>query len=442
MSHEIIVRRPVSFVRILFAALIGLSGAASVQAGSPAWPQWGGPNRNFKCKAKGLAESWPEKGPKKLWSRELGDGYSAIVCDGDTLYTMYTIREKLEKNKYALKGQEAVIALDARTGKTQWEYKYDAPWEKDMEMEYGPGPYSTPLVVGDRLITIGVTAKMFCFDKSSGKVLWKHDLREEYKLPVEKGDRGFGSSPVAYKNTVLLPVGGKGKGIVAWDLESGSETWKGGNFKPTYASLFVIKLDDEDQIVVFGQKEVLGARPGTGEVLWKHAHPTQYGANISTPVWDAKNRRLFISSAYGMGSRGIQLEHQDGKTEAKELWYNKKMKIHFGNAVQVGGLVLGSSGDFMGCTLCAVDLATGEFAWQQRGIAKATVLYADKKLIVLDEDGNLIVGRVTRDGFDQLSAGQVCDKNAWTVPTLVGRTLYLRDRKSIMALDLGAESAS
>jgi hypothetical protein len=81
-------------------------------------------------------------------------------------------------------------------------------------------------------------------------------------------------------------------------------------------------------------------------------------------------------------------------------------------------------------------------AWQQRGIAKATVLYADKKLLVLDEDGNLIVGRVTRDGFDQVAKAQVCDKNAWTVPTLVGRTLFLRDRKSIMALDLGAESSS
>jgi outer membrane protein assembly factor BamB len=427
---------------VLVVVLMGAAGAVTSQAGPPDWTQWGGPRRNFKCKVTGLAESWPESGPKKLWSRELGDGYSAIVCDGDTLYTQYTIREKLERNKYALEGQEAVIALDARTGKTLWEYKYDVPWEKDMAMEYGPGPYSTPLVSGDRLITIGVTAKMFCFDKSTGKVLWQHDLRKEYDLPMEKGDRGYGSSPCAYRNTVVLPVGGKGKGLVAWDIQTGSEAWKGGNFKPTYASVFVIQLDGEEQFVVFSPKEVLGARPGTGEILWKHAHPTQWGANISTPVWDAKNKRLFISSAYGMGSRGIQLDRKDGRTQATELWYNKRMKIHFGNAVQVGGLVLGSSGDFAVCLLCAVDLASGELAWQQRGIAKATVLYADKKLLVLDEDGNLIVGRVTRDGFDQVAKAQVCDKNAWTVPTLVGRTLFLRDRKSIMALDLGAESSS
>jgi hypothetical protein len=118
------------------------------------------------------------------------------------------------------------------------------------------------------------------------------------------------------------------------------------------------------------------------------------------------------------------------------------MKIHFGNAVRIGGVVYGSSGDFGPSILCAVDMKTGDFLWQQRGIAKANVLYADKKLIVLDEDGHLILGRATRDAFEQLAKAQVCDKNAWTVPTLVGRTLFLRDRKNILALDLSAESSS
>jgi hypothetical protein len=35
------------------------------------WPQWGGPQRNFMVEVKGLAETWPAAGPKRLWSREL-----------------------------------------------------------------------------------------------------------------------------------------------------------------------------------------------------------------------------------------------------------------------------------------------------------------------------------------------------------------------------------
>ena len=58
------------------------------------WPQWGGPSRNFVSTAKGLAASWPEKGPRQLWSRPLGQGHSSIVVAGNTLYTMYSEGEQ------------------------------------------------------------------------------------------------------------------------------------------------------------------------------------------------------------------------------------------------------------------------------------------------------------------------------------------------------------
>ena len=58
---------------------------------SPAdWSLWGGPSRDFHVAVSApLADSWPSDGPKKLWERELGEGYSAIAVRGDTLYTMY-----------------------------------------------------------------------------------------------------------------------------------------------------------------------------------------------------------------------------------------------------------------------------------------------------------------------------------------------------------------
>ena len=70
----------------LFAALLGWAAA---QGASLEWPQFAGPHRNFTSDAKGLANSWPASGPKKLWSRDLGDGYSGIAVDGAVLYTMY-----------------------------------------------------------------------------------------------------------------------------------------------------------------------------------------------------------------------------------------------------------------------------------------------------------------------------------------------------------------
>src|ERR1044071_544032 len=110
------------------------------------WLQWGGPSRNFTTNSKGLAASWPATGPKRLWSRPLGGGHSSILASGNTLYTMYSQGE-----------QEIVISLAADTGKTIWEYKYDAPSPAGMNYEFGVGPHSTPLLVGDLLYTVGAT---------------------------------------------------------------------------------------------------------------------------------------------------------------------------------------------------------------------------------------------------------------------------------------------
>ena len=74
--------------RALVPAVLCATSVSS-QSPSPAWPQWGGPTRDFKAPAARLAASWPASGPQALWSRDLGDGYSAIVTDGDTLFTMY-----------------------------------------------------------------------------------------------------------------------------------------------------------------------------------------------------------------------------------------------------------------------------------------------------------------------------------------------------------------
>jgi hypothetical protein len=96
------------------------------------WNQWGGTNRNFKSAAKGLAVSWSPTGPRKLWQRQFGEGYSAIAATDGKLFTMYR------------KGDtETVVALDAANGKTLWEFPYNAPFAKEYDMSHGEGPHAT-----------------------------------------------------------------------------------------------------------------------------------------------------------------------------------------------------------------------------------------------------------------------------------------------------------
>ena len=146
---------------------------------------------------------------------------------------------------------------------------------------------------------------------------------------------------------------------------------------------------------------------------------------------------LFMSSAYDGGGRAVRLTRQDGATKVEELWFSNQVRVHFGSVVRLGDTVYGSSGDFGPAPLSAVDVHTGEVLWRDRSFAKLSAVYADGKLVVLDEDGVLGLAKVSREGLEVLARAQVVNSLAWTVPTLVGSRLYLRTREEILALELG-----
>ena len=87
--------------------------------------------------------------------------------------------------------------------------------------------------------------------------------------------------------------------------------------------------------------------------------------------------------------------------------------------------------------MSAVNVKTGEIAWRKRGMAKANVVEADGRLIILDEDGKLFLTTASPQDLTVHSEIELLNKVAWTVPTIVGTTMYVRDKKDILALDLG-----
>ena len=410
--------------RKVLCGLFSLLGVFSLFAeghAQPEWPQWGGPGRDFVSKSKGLATSWPEKGPRQLWSRALGEGHSAIVVEGNTLYTMYSKGE-----------EEFVVALAADTGKTIWELKYAAP-TAGVNYEYGFGPHATPLLIGDLIYTVGSIGKLHALEKKTGEVVWSHDLYKD--LGGQKMDRGYSCSPLAYKNNVILTLGGQGQTLVAFNQRDGKVAWKSQNLDMSPASPIIINVDGQDQLVAFMGREIVGMDPNNGERLWSHPHVTEWGLNISTPVWGDDNL-LFLSSAYSGGSRVLKLNRSEGKTTVSELWFHRRLRLHHTTAIRIGDFVYASSGDFGPAFLAGVNVKTGDIAFQDRSFPKANLLYADGKLIILDEDGNLALATVSPAGLTVISKVSVMKNLAWTVPTLVGTKLYLRDRRTIAALDL------
>jgi outer membrane protein assembly factor BamB len=406
--------------RIVLISLFLLLTSVWALAQSNDWTQFGGPHRDFMLDVKGLAAAWPEAGPKQLWTRELGNGYSQIIADKGKLYTMYRKGE-----------QEIVISLDGASGKTLWEYGYKAVVTN--QMTHAIGPRATPLVVGKLLYAFGALGNFHCFDKQSGKVIWSHDVMTEFKAPLP--DECYGSSPLAYKNTVIIPVGAPGASLMAFNQKDGSVVWKKQDFVISNSSPILIKVGAQDQLVMVMQENIVGLDPNNGELLWSHPHKNKTKTNVSTPVWGNDNL-LFCSSAYDSGGRMLKLTKDGNKTRVEEVWFQRLLRIHFTNVIRLGDTLYGSSGDFGPAPFTAIDARTGTLLWRDRGVARASFIYADGRFILMDEDGNLALASPTQAGLKMHSKVQLLTNTAWTPPTLAGKSLYLRDLKTIMALDV------
>lgn len=417
----------VVILALLVLPSVRVDKATYAQAAGGEWPQLGGPTRNFRIPAASIARSWPEAGPRQRWRRPLGEGYSSVLVDGTTLVTMYRRGDA-----------EVVVALDSATGKTRWEHAYSAPLTHDGYFDVwlksaGPGPYASPLIADGMVFAVGVTGKFRALDLRTGAVRWSRDL---VSLLEGSDYNAFASSPLAYGDNVILPLGGSGRGLVAFRRSSGEIAWRGEPFALGPGSPIVIDVDGHPELAVWGQTELAGMDPQSGRVLWRHPHIAQHGLNISTPVWSSGNR-LFASSAYGGGSRMLRLARTGNRTTPTELWSNGRLRLHFGSSLVLGNLIVGSSGDFGPAFLVALNAETGVELWRERTFARAQLVDVGGTLVIVDEDGEVAVATASESGLRVHARKTVLTSNAWTPPTVVGSTVYLRDRKEIVALDLG-----
>jgi len=427
-----------SFLEMAFAApaLAQAAGRALAKPPAPApppaaapvgvaWTQWGGPHRNFITEATGIKDVWPASGPRVVWKRPLGEGYSAPVVENGVVYTMY-----------GRPREEVVVAANAETGQTLWEAASPFDFVSDAGAEMGNGPYASPLIAGDRLITAGVAGKLQCFDKRTGKVQWTQELWRTHK-----GSRlmyGYASSPIAFRDLVIVPVGAPGKSIMAFRQSDGSVAWGKLDFGNVYSSPVLINVSGLEQLAVLMDGAVLAVNPHNGDEQWEVPFKASYAIAIATPLYGPDDNLLFISSEYDGGAKVIELRRNGLQTTATELWSSNRLRLHHGNAMRVGeAIYFSSGGKGSQPILSAVEARSGTILWQERSIGKATFVRADGKLITLDGDGTLMIAYPSPQGFKIAAKAPVLGALAWTPPVLVGTRLYLRNRSTLMALDLG-----
>jgi outer membrane protein assembly factor BamB len=273
---------------------------------------------------------------------------------------------------------------------------------------------------------------MHALDKTDGTVLWDRDLWGA-DLAGNRLGHGYASSPVAYRDTVILPVGGPGAALVAFDQATGEIRWQAHDFRNSYSSPNLYTLAGEEQLVVFMAEELVAVDPATGVLRWSWPHVNQWGHNITMPA--VLGDTIFFTSPQA-GARGLRLTPNGEGVDIEQLWSTRRIQFYHAATVQQGEWVFGSTGTTSPAFMTAINIRTGEVAWKKRGFAKANCVEADGRLLILDENGVLYLAEATPEELIVRAEAKILDRFAWSVPTIVGQTMYVRDEDQILALDL------
>ncbi|HYO11956.1 MAG TPA: PQQ-binding-like beta-propeller repeat protein [Thermoanaerobaculia bacterium] len=387
------------------------------------WPQFRGVNRDGVSVETGLPRSWPAEGPRVVWKRTIGEGYSGISVAGDRLYTMDSDGTT-----------EYVLALEAGTGREVWRVPAGPKLIDDM----GNGPRTTPTLDGGTVYAMGSHGRLLALKAADGAKIWEVDLVQTFG--AKRPTWGYSGSPLIDGDLLILEVGGKdGRGVVGFEKATGKVRWGALDGDAAYSSPVVMTIGGVKQYVVprrAGTQTVSLLPDGT--VHWTHPGPFSV---IATALFIPPDK-VYVSGGDDAGAVLMRIKNEGGKATVEELWKTRIMKNHFNNAVLVGDHLYG----FDNATFKCLSVATGEQTWAQRGLGKGSLLAADGDLlIVLSDKGTLLLVQASPEEYRELARFQALEGKAWTAPTLANGRLYLRDQDEIVALEMkstGAVAAS
>jgi outer membrane protein assembly factor BamB len=385
------------------------------------WPQFLGPQRNGVSAEKGLAASWPKDGPPVVWRRDIGEGFSGPAIAGDRLILFHRVGDN-----------EVVECLNAATGKHQWKFACATSYSDALGK--GDGPRSTPTIVGNRIVTLGAEGVLQCLDLEKGTKVWSKQLLKEFKVPSSYF--GVGTSPVVADGLVLVNVGAKDAGIVAFALEDGKVAWRATDDGPSYSSPVVTALGKQRLAVFFTRygADLLDVK--TGAVRYRQKWRARYDASVNAATPLVIGDRLFFSTCYETGALLLQLKSNGN---AEEAWQGEDvMDNHYNTAIYRDGYLYGFHGrQEKGPDFRCVDLATKKIAWDRKGFGCGTMVFADGRLIVLSEAGDLVLIEATPQVYRELARARVFDAGPCRAQiALADGKLYARDQKKLVCFNI------
>jgi outer membrane protein assembly factor BamB len=385
------------------------------------WPGFRGPDRDGTVHGVKLAADWIAASTHKpVWRQRIGPAWSSVAVVDGRLFTQ-------EQRGPA----EAVVCLDAATGREVWSHEDPARWS---DGQAGPGPRATPTFAGGRVYALGATGILNCLDAATGARKWSKDIAAD--SGAEPPLWGFSSSPLVAEGLVVVFAGGEGdKGLLAYRADSGKLAWTAPAGHHSYSSPQLAVFGDEKQILFLGERGLTAYAPASGSVLWEYAGEQGVGLPRCTQPQLVGGTRVLIGSETDRGSLLLDVARQGSSWAATSRWSSRRLKPSFNDFVVSGGAVYG----FDASVFCCLDLKTGKRRWKDGRYGNGQVLLlADQPLLlVAAEKGEVVLLAANPDRHEELGRFQAIKGKTWNHPVIAGGRLYVRNAEEIACFDLG-----
>jgi len=397
------------------------------------WPRWRGPNGDGIS----MEADWdPEalhRGPKILWKVNVGMGHSNVVIKGKYLYTMG--HEGLISDKVS---EDTVYCLKVKNGKTAWQYSYSC-----ISGKWGMGTQVTPVIDGSYVYTLSIQGDFFCFNAKKGMVQWKNNIVEDYDVQIPLYE--FAGSPVIEGDLIILTANtsgialNKNTGEMVWVSEKPPENLRlPYSTGPHYATPVLYEYEGKRCAVITSYVGVHSVEVETGKLLWSYKWEPFRAVQAADPL--IFNNKVFITQ-YFKHNGSVLLDIGGG--EPKVLWKNLNMHSEFSSPLMIDGYIYGVRGGperRLYSYLC-LDVETGEVMWEedlrtrekQVRPNQVSLMAADGKLIILEDDGTLRIAEASPSSYKEISSGNVFgderkSRSFWTHPVLCNSKIYCRNR--------------
>lgn len=395
------------------------------------WPEFRGSNGTGLSDAIGLPIRWGEQ-ENVRWKTAIHDkGWSSpVVWDNQVWLTTATADGK----------QRFVLCVDRATGKVLHDLKVfevEQPQSMGDAQTFNSYASPTPAIEAGRVYVHFGSAGTACLDTATGNVLWtRRDLACNHH-------RGAGSSPVLFRNLLILTFDGFDQQyLVALDTATGQTRWKqsrvidygteNGDRKKAYSTPAVFTIDGQAQLVSSSASATLAYDPNTGKELWKVYHG---GMNVAARPLLGQGQ-IYICTGDGPTQLlAVRTGGAGDVTKSHVTWKAIRGVPNRSTPLLLDDLLY-LAGDKTGVATC-LDPKTGTAVWQQRlaGDFIASPVAAEGRIYLFNRDGAAFVLAAGRE--EKILARNQLDDGCMATPAIAGKELYVRTKTHLYRIEQG-----